>query len=699
MEADTADPLGLTGTTVAEKYLVESVVGEGGHAIVYKATHTLWKTPVALKCFRALSHAPEELRDRLLREFLQEGQLLARLSTRTAAIVQARDVGTLTTRDGAWIPYMVLEWLDGTPLDLVLTLEAERGLPPRTILEVVELLDSAIAGIALAHREGIAHRDIKPENLIVVGDARKPGAIVKVVDFGIAKVMAGECGTELLQTGTAITPFTPYYGAPEQFSRSHGATGPWTDVFAMALVVIEIMRGGARAYEGDDYIEHARASRDPARRPTPRALGLEVSDAVEAVFLRALAVSPAERYRTMGDFWAALSSAVRPDEGDWTASAHYAESPTGQAPGVGRPGSGTPPAVSRPSSSATLPAPRRSARSAWTAALAGGLVVAGAATIAFFSLRDGGDTSPEAGGELSAAVAALGASEAMAAASAPVSPAPAPTCREGTALVPGGRFFMGSDDAAFKLWQPAHRVSVDAFCIDIHEVTVGAYRGCVDDGACRVPADLPDYPKTGNVTDDEHLARRRDQAELCNWGKPDRDAHPINCVTWEQADAYCRFAKQRLPTEAEWEYAARGSDGRTFPWGDESPDAGFMNACGTECNAWERAHGLPPSDTMYEEDDGYAGTAPVGSFPKGLTRFGAFDMVGNVWEWTGDWFATYSSAELVNPKGAPAGDRKAIRGGGFNGGVELWHNPAFRYHQLATASAPGIGFRCVQPLE
>jgi formylglycine-generating enzyme required for sulfatase activity len=123
-----------------------------------------------------------------------------------------------------------------------------------------------------------------------------------------------------------------------------------------------------------------------------------------------------------------------------------------------------------------------------------------------------------------------------------------------------------------------------------------------------------------------------------------------------------------------------------------------MNACGKECNAWEVSHGLKPSPKMYDAEDGFFGTAPVGSFPKGKTKFGAYDMVGNVFEWTGDWFETYKPDEALNPKGAPVGDRKAIRGGAYNGGFQLWLNPAFRYHQLATASAPGIGFRCARSL-
>jgi formylglycine-generating enzyme required for sulfatase activity len=101
---------------------------------------------------------------------------------------------------------------------------------------------------------------------------------------------------------------------------------------------------------------------------------------------------------------------------------------------------------------------------------------------------------------------------------------------------------------------------------------------------------------------------------------------------------------------------------------------------------------------MYETDDGFLGTAPVGSFPKGRTSLGVNDLVGNVWEWTADWFEIYKGDEQLNPKGARTGDKKAIRGGGFNGGVQLWLTPAFRYHQLADASAPAIGFRCAASL-
>ncbi|WP_437303798.1 SUMF1/EgtB/PvdO family nonheme iron enzyme [Sorangium sp. So ce388] len=742
---DRSDPLAIAGTLIADKYRIEHAVGEGGFSVVYKAEHVIWKQPVALKCFTLLANAPAEQRDQLLQAFIQEGKLMAELSSRSAAIVQARDIGTFNAPDGQWLPYMVLEWLEGKPLDRVLYEETTGGLPPRDVYATVSLLESAAVALELVHSRGIAHRDIKPANLFVIGPPRDTSTFVKVLDFGIAKVMAehAAAATALAHTGKDITAFTPSYGAPEQFSRTHGATGPWTDVFAMALIMIEAMLGGAPALQGDDYIQLAVASRDPSRRPTPRTLGLTVSDEVEAVFEKALAVAPADRFPTMGRFWAALHRAVFPEAPGWavaTGGGSLAPSAAGSSPRISAPRMSwphaattaptmaAPPTASAPGHgpSAVPAAPgtevnttggtandaaaqrlaaKAAPRSKGALALGGVAVALAAGGAIAWSLLRGAPTPPPSSADeasRSAPVAsASAAAVAMASAAPPASAAAAARrteCPSGMVLVPGGKFFMGSDEPDFKLWQPAHKVTIDTFCIDAYEVTAGDYKACSDKGECKRPPATPDFPKLDGMSAAEHQKTLTALAELCTFGKPDLERHPINCVSWSLADAYCEVHGKRLPTEAEWEYAARGSDGRKFPWGDEPGDKTFMNACGTECTAWEKARGLRPSTRMYDADDGFFGTAPVGSFPKGKTRFGAHDVVGNVWEWTADWFETYKDEEQVNPKGAPAGDRKAIRGGGYNGGVLLWLNPAFRYHQVATASAPGIGFRCVADL-
>ncbi|MBW2522977.1 MAG: protein kinase [Deltaproteobacteria bacterium] len=311
MSSPAPDPLGIAGTTV-DKYEIEELIGDGGFSLVYRGRHLIWDQLVAVKFFSILREAKPSLREKLLEGFIQEGKLMSELSSHTAAIVQARDIGRLALPDGGWIPYMVLEWLEGTPLDQVLADESSRGVVARTLDQAWALIAPAAEAIDVAHRRGVAHRDLKPANLMVMGDPRQAGVVVKVLDFGIAKVMGehDQLQEQLQQTGHQLTAFTPNYGAPEQFSRSYGATGPWTDVYAMALILLELMRGGDPVLGGTSLYEVGVRSCDPDRRPTPRELGLEVPPAVEAVFDKALALRPKERYATMGAMAAALGQAV-----------------------------------------------------------------------------------------------------------------------------------------------------------------------------------------------------------------------------------------------------------------------------------------------------------------------------------------------------------------------------------------------------
>ena len=204
---------------------------------------------------------------------------------------------------------MVLEWLDGQPLEDFLG--NDEGRPrgqPRDVLSTFQIMDGAARALALAHGRGVAHRDLKPANFFVLGPTIEPGVVIKVLDFGIAKVMQAQGA--LKATGAQISSFTPSYGAPEQFDRSFGATGPWTDVYQMVLVMLEIMNGGVPALQGDAFMQLAFASQNPERRPTPRSQGIECSDEVEAVFLKAVALQVADRYANMGAFWLALAAAL-----------------------------------------------------------------------------------------------------------------------------------------------------------------------------------------------------------------------------------------------------------------------------------------------------------------------------------------------------------------------------------------------------
>jgi serine/threonine protein kinase len=528
------DTLRLVGRTIADKYAVEKLVGEGGFATVYRATHLIWKRPVALKVFKAMSDFSAKDRQRLLDEFIQEGALLADLSARSAAIVQARDIGMLDTPKGDQIPYMVLEWLEGATLEGVLSDERTRRLPLRSIGEAVRLLDPAAEALALAHRKGIAHRDVKPGNIFVLGDPRGE-ATVKLLDFGIAKVVsdAQKMAGTFTKTGGQVTSFTPVYGAPEQFSRTHGATGPWTDVFALALIGVEVITG-REGLEGEDFVQLAVSSARPDRRPTPRTLGASVNDGVEAAFAKALAVKPSDRWQSAGDFWQALRLALGLEP------MTKVTDPTLRSRAVVGPAEpiATAPTMAAVSSdpSATAALTKTTDRTT-TGRGAGsgrmGLFVAlGVAAVA--AIGAGVHTLRPKSTSATASAPAVSS----AAASAAALPE-APACPSGMIHIPGGSFFMGSDDG-LQLEKPAHQVTLAPYCIDRFEVTVEDYKACSDAGRCKRAGTANAW---ASITDKE----RKAFDPLCNARDPAMLAkHPINCVDWEMAEKFCGRPSQRL---------------------------------------------------------------------------------------------------------------------------------------------------------
>jgi eukaryotic-like serine/threonine-protein kinase len=692
------DPLGIAGRTIAEKYRIEKLVGEGGFAVVYRAIHTIWNKPVAIKFFNGLSNAPLDQRDQFRDAFIQEGALLTELSSHTASIVQARDVGTYTSPDGQWMPYMVLEWLEGKPLDELLDAERAEGLPPWTIAEVVPLLGQAASALDVAHGKGIAHRDIKPANLFVLGSQpRAAGGTVKVLDFGVAKMMSDntQLKAALAKTGMSVTSFTPQYGAPEQFNRSYGATGPWTDVYALALVAVEMLSGRV-ALDGDDLIQLAFASGNPDKRPTPRALGAQVSDAVERVFQRALSVRPEDRYARARDFWKDLEGAQSGSLSDTVLHPGFVTANQPAAPiGVTQ---AAPPGTSPRGAESTTSSPSTvSATSSGGAKSSSGLIVGGLAGLLVLGVAAAltlGKGKPE-GAPTKSEPASSAASPAPAMSATPLPSAePAATCPPEMVLIPAGQFFMGSDAKdAMANQKPSHNVSLNGFCMDLYEVTAKQYLDCSSVGKCKRATPDVEWP---NITP----ADRKTYSALCTIADPAKADHPMNCATWEMAATYCKNNDKRLPTEAEWEYATRGPDGRIYPWGDETPTAAHLNACGSECLAWARQNKVAQQfpSALYSADDGFATTAPVGKFPAGRSRFGPYDVVGNVWEWVADWEGPYGSDDAKNPTGPETGQRRVIRGGAWNGSYPEWLHPSFRYAQDPKAQSHGIGFRCARAI-
>src|SRR5262249_27110512 len=155
--------------------------------------------------------------------------------------------------------------------------------------------------------------------------------------------------------------------------------------------------------------------------------------------------------------------------------------------------------------------------------------------------------------------------------------------------------FMGARDLTDDA-KPPHEVTVRGYCLDKTEVTTAAYTACVEKGECERALEVVSWPGISETAKKKYSA-------FCNAGKPERKDHPINCVAWPMADNFCKKHNVRLPTEAEWEFAARGSSQRKYPWGDDAPSAKYLNACGKECALWGDAH-ADKHQTMYDEDDG-----------------------------------------------------------------------------------------------
>ncbi len=705
------DPLNIAGKTLAEKYEVERLVGEGGFAVVYKARHAIWEQPVAIKFFNGLSAAPEDQRDELKRAFIQEGALLTELSSQTAGIVQARDVGALTTPGGQWMPYMVLEWLDGASLEELLEQEHVRALAPWSVAEVVGFFSRVLPALDVAHARGIAHRDIKPANLFVLGkDARAVETHIKLLDFGVAKMVGStQLKAALAKTGVGITSFTPQYGAPEQFTRSYGATGPWTDVYAMALVGVELLTGRA-ALRGDDLVQLGFATANESERPTPRARGVLVPDAVEAVFAKALAVNPAERFASAAQFCRAARDAIGlaseagtsiPPAASLT-PAPPVPSAGGQAESFRRASTATP---------AVHSAPEPTGSSFSRVMLTAVLLAAGAYTLHAFRPDL---TTPVIASTVSVAhkvgqlLGVQGSQsndltptdESNAASSGQPGPTstsePSPSqeqqppplqCPSGMVPIPGGEFTAGSSEGiASDDEKPAHVVTLAPYCIDRHEVTAADYLECYTSKKCKRPSKKPYWP---DITATEAKAH----APLCTFQHPKYENHPINCVTWTLADAYCKARNKRLPTEAEWEFAARGPTPRIYPWGDEEPTQAHLNGCDQQCSSWRKSVGLPGT-TLHTGDDGFAHSATVGSYVRGASAFGVLDMAGNVREWVDDWFGPYPAEPTSDPKGPATGERKVLRGGGWDVSYANRLRTSFRSSEVANARSSLIGFRC-----
>jgi serine/threonine-protein kinase len=692
---DTRDPFDLCGVTIDAKYRVASVVGDGGFGVVYRGVHKGFGELIAIKCLKIPGDLDDAARSELLEKLQEEGRLLHRLSKATSGIVQALDVGAMTTPGGTWVPYLVLEWLEGETLGEFLKARLESGKHGMDLLDAITLLDPVAKALAVAHAQKVAHRDVKPANIFLteVGGTKT----AKVLDFGIAKVLSDHRGYTTALESTNMTPaaFTPRYGAPEQFNKQRGATGPWTDVFALALVLVECV-SGRKALEGDDPTQLYIASADPELRPTLKARGVSTNEAVDRVLTRALEVEPKNRYADLGAFWSALREAVGLETGDTLAP--RASSPRESRPRPDLAQSGpTDPAHAGPTMPVeSLKAPRKrsssprdemeetppgerktranaeaareqskpsSSKGSIVFTLVALAVFAGGGAFAYFTITNAGSgarttasvsadhsasvrSKPTAKGSAqptartSASAAPSASTQVSASAQPSASTSPTEPPPDGMVLVKGATITTG-----------AKEITIADFYLSRDEVTVGDYLACMNAAKC----------EGGGSVRGLEGADKDTWEPKCNLKRSGFDKHPMNCVTAREAEAFCTYKGGRLPTDAEWELAARGPRGRKYVWGAGAP------TCDLAC--WGK------NDACADQGKEIIACS-VGSFAEDQTELGLRDLAGNVAEWT-----------------ASGGAERIVRGASFFDDAEALV-AAHTATRAASTAHPTVGFRC-----
>lgn len=651
-----------------DRYRILEQLGKGGMAVVYKAYDTRLEREVAFKMIRTENIPPIQL-GRLLQRFEREAKAQAKFNHPN--IVSVFDYGEY---NGS--PYLVMSLESGD------TLKSLTG-RPMAFSDAIEVLLPIIDALRYAHEQGIIHRDVKPSNILI-------GERPMLTDFGIAKIL--EAGEETL-TGTGLGVGTPEYMAPEQWK---GKPVLQTDVYAIGVILYELITGQKPYSAETPAAIIIKQATDPLKRPIDFIPNLP--DSVEKVLFKTLAINPEDRYKTMGELKEAL------------------EKVKGKKATVQKPLITNVASVETNENAQTFDSletqtnANKKQMNKKLIIFSGGFVFLIMLGFGFsktlkkndLAVIDSTDTPVFTQTNISmdtitaSPTAKLISTEAKTLTFTPtivITPTLTETLimtstttsssvlgigstiireKDGMEMVyvPEGEFIMGSIYNSYVpiyifSRDPNHKIYLEDFFIDKYEVNNGQYAEFLNKNGNQIESDSYWF--------DSINGENKIIFENGEWKALDEYYnHPVAEINWYGAQSYCEWVGGKLPTEAQWEKAARGNDGRVFPWGNNI-DSNYLN---------------------YKYS--YIGdTTQVGNYPLGKSYYGAMDMAGNVWEWVDDWFESdyYKNSPYENPLGPITGDKKGVRGGSWNN-IEMLVLSTGRYSFIPNTSTKFIGFRC-----
>ncbi|QQS46344.1 MAG: SUMF1/EgtB/PvdO family nonheme iron enzyme [Acidobacteriota bacterium] len=607
----------MVGRLIDGRYRLDSLIGKGGMGDVYQATHVHLDSEFAVKLLKPEFVANETA----IRRFRLEARAAGRIQHPNA--IRVTDFGVSPEN----IVYLVMDLINGYSLRSLMN-----DGKPIDFIRTVNIARQICGAVDAAHRSGVIHRDIKPDNILIekVGNNER----VKVLDFGIAKLRETKATDRYLtQAGTIIG--TPQYMSPEQCQGKE--IDARSDIYSIGIILYEMLAGHV-PFDAVSTLQVVQMQLHDKPQPLSEAAP-HVSEALARVVCRALEKDPANRPTTALELSDELKEAV--------------ESSGGRAIAAGLTDPLIPPPVNASTSSSNAPDTGESGRvtaieqnalirahrletpptlikpeniSKWRLpllALIGVSILVIAGVIIFMNGK------PEE----------------------KVKPVPRPaTVPEGMVKIEGGKFLMGRNDGAPDEG-PAHEVEIKTFLLDIREVTNQDYKKFVDATGRRAPR---------------------------HWGSdgsfaPAEALYPVTYVTWEDATAYAGWAGKRLPSEAEWEYAARGGkQDFIYPWGSE----------------WRAGYANIDNKTQPRP-------APVRSYVKDVSPFGVYDMAGNASEWVQDHYSIKYGAR-------PDTRLRVYRGGNFLDPPEKSTN-TFRWSDFPSDIPEDqivrVGFRCAKDIE